>query len=751
MNTIQNTLSIGAVTFSSIFLTGCLEGFKAAPQVVTTTLSSTLEDQLGETPPSTEPPSTVNPPPATEPPPVVTIPDAEMYAMGKMLYQQNNCTVCHGALDVSNVRGVLITDFDQALLSVGQMSGLPFLSALDRQKIVFALNHLDPNAAGPTVPDPVQPNPPPVIPDPPPVANTSLTCTPGSDPGFTPGRRLSKLEYTNTLTDLLQDNSMLGRFDRVYGSYYLVGSLAPLMGSLPDDDQRTQFSRLDKTQSLTLLEGQFIVAQAAAKEIAHTSKLNRYAGSCAAVAAPTAACVNSFITSFGKRALRRPLKADEVVLYKNIYDQYGSSSPKSGFEAVLEAFLMSPQFLMIIEVEGPVVAGKPHLLQLTDYEIASRLSYMLMQTMPTASLFAAADAKKLTTDPAAYEAEVNKIMAPNPNNMAFGPSARSHPLMMSPMQRTYMDFYKEWLKIGATPRPEGSATMTAFMNVYGNNAFNWKNLDTDQDWAGVNSESNDFMFRLTFMENKKFSDLLTDDSAVLISQVASNYYQMGTVALDQQVRLPNRAGILTRAPFLTTGTDSTSPILRGAFIRRNLLCDNLPSPDPDALPDRSLESPEMHPDISTRDRYAAKTSGSSCIGCHSQINPLGFAFEDFDSLGRNRAALFEPVFKMVGDKVTLLNQIPVNARVNSLNFTNGDGLSVNGGVQLSHALAESEKANTCFVRQIFRYTASRMESEGDNCMMQKMYSEMNTANKGISGLIRSIPFHPHFKIRNKGN
>lgn len=689
------------------------------------------------------------PAPDAEPAPDTTVPEPTVSAaLGKTLWV-SNCMSCHGDLATTDKKDRTSTHLRSAFASYSSMFQFRSLSTDKVDSLVLAL------ATKPVTPPPSETpteTPPAPTPTPPPVVeNKAFTCVAGADPGVTPIRRLSKLEYINTLEALLKDGYLLGREDRTYANFGVIGKLAPLIEAIPEDDVSNQFSRLDTSLNLTALDGQHIVAQTAANEIANDSgRLQRYAGSCATQAAPTDACLTSFITSFGKKVYRRPLLASEVTELKAIYNTHKSESVRHGFAALFQAFFLAPQFLFIIEDQGTPVAGKSHILKLTDYEIASRLSYMLTQSMPSDSLFAAADAGLLSKDDAKYAQEVDKLFAANPNNMSSGIGKRSHPLMMTPLQRTYMQFYKEWMKIDKTPRPF-STFMSAFMNVYNNNRFNWKNLDTDSDWSPIATEAEDFVFRLTFIENKTFKDLLTDNSALLITDVARNYYQMpSTTPLDQLVTLPGRSGLLTRSPFLTTGTESTNPILRGVQIRRNILCDNLPSPNPDVLPERALDSPEVSPTVTTRERYHAKTSGVSCMGCHSQINALGFAFEDFDSLGRNRGHLFEPIFKLEGSTVKLIASLPVNAKVDSLNITPNDGLKANGGIELSRILSESEKANTCFVRKVYRFTTSRMEQPGDDCMMDKMYSEMKKSGGSILSLMRALPMHPNFKLRNVG-
>lgn len=655
---------------------------------------------------------------------------------GAQLYA-NNCAGCHNPLANSSKLGKNASQITSAISVIPQMT---YLSTLSASQITAIANALAPASPPPATP----------------VPNTKLTCVSGSDPAVKPMRRMTKTEYINTLVMLLKDYHLLSINNNNVNEPYLRGMVTTIIGSFPDDDIQPYFSRLDHKLSSAHAEGQLILSYSLAKQMAQSGRLAKYATSCAEAASPTATCVTNFITNFGKRAYRRPLKSEEISDLKGIYDEFSVTSARDGFEAVFGAFLISPQFLMIMEGEGTPVPGKPHLLQLTDYELASRLSYTLTESMPSDELFAAADAGKLTSSTADFAAQIASMMATTPRAYTDGYySVRTRQHLLTPFQRSIMGFYNEWLNVRKVEFPtKTSDAFEQFKSIYKNDLLAWKDFDTPSDWFKLTQEPEDFVFRMTFEENKKFSDLMTNNTMVAIpgSSVLKYYLIPSTMPAAQLIQLPNRAGLLTRLGFLTMGTESSSPILRGALIRRKVLCDDLPSPDPDNLPDRSLASTEDDPNSTTRQRYAAKTSGGACIGCHSQINPLGFAMEDFDSLGRHRGGSFEPVFKTGSDgKATLLSKLPVDAAVSSLNLTPNDNISVNGGVELSHALAASEKANTCFVRQIYRYSNAHLESQGDNCIMTSMYNEMNKPGGGIMDLIKAMVSHPHFKQKNIGN
>src|SRR6185436_9585692 len=118
-----------------------------------------------------------------------------------------------------------------------------------------------------------------------------------------------------------------------------------------------------------------------------------------------------------------------------------------------------------------------------------------------------------------------------------------------------------------------------------------------------------------------------------------------------------RAGLLTRALFLSTGTANTRPIMKGVFVRTNVLCDTIPPPPPGA----NAKPPELGPNMTTRESVEAITEmpKTTCAGCHANlINPLGYATEDFDALGRFRSAqrLFDGSGAETGTK-------PIDTRV----------------------------------------------------------------------------------------
>jgi hypothetical protein len=173
-----------------------------------------------------------------------------------------------------------------------------------------------------------------------------------------------------------------------------------------------------------------------------------------------------------------------------------------------------------------------------------------------------------------------------------------------------------------------------------------------------------------------------------------------------------RPGLLTRALFLSTGTANTRPIMKGVFVRTNILCDTIPPPPPGA----NAKPPELGPNMTTRESVEALTEmpGTICASCHGPaINPLGFATEGFDSLGRFRTAqrLFDASGTETGTKAVNTMTVP------QVNY--GDTASISTPAELMSLMLTSGKVEACLARNFFRYTYGRWEdTTTDGCALE---------------------------------
>ncbi len=193
-----------------------------------------------------------------------------------------------------------------------------------------------------------------------------------------------------------------------------------------------------------------------------------------------------------------------------------------------------------------------------------------------------------------------------------------------------------------------------------------------------------------------------------------------------------RAGILGHGSVLavTSHSDQTSPVRRGLFVRRRLLCQDLPPPPPD-IPG----VPEVDPTATTRERFRMHSDDPACRSCHQYTDALGFGLETFDPIGRWRDTE---------------NGAPIDPS-GELNDVNGLGTDTRTTFQtlpeLADALAESEAARSCFVRQTYRWARGFRETLANRCA--RLWIERRFAESGgdIKELLVAIVLSPDFVVR----
>jgi hypothetical protein len=211
----------------------------------------------------------------------------------------------------------------------------------------------------------------------------------------------------------------------------------------------------------------------------------------------------------------------------------------------------------------------------------------------------------------------------------------------------------------------------------------------------------------------------------------------------QLVHLPpgQRSGLLTRAAFLVSGSTQTNPVVRGVKIRRSFLCDNLPPPPASIA--NMLRLPAADPNLTTRQRFEQKTADPFCMACHSQINPLGFALENFDGLGRFRTA--EKIYDDNGQFLSEKSIDPVVAPY----ILSGDARTSTSPVEFDQILASSGKAQKCFVRKYFEFTYRQApDLERDGCALESLRQNLTGPEGSLKKMFLSVARSPAFKLRN---
>ncbi len=452
------------------------------------------------------------------------------------------------------------------------------------------------------------------------------------------------------------------------------------------------FSSASDTQVVTSVYAEEALAAARRLAAAATSDLPALLGCDPAAAA----CAGQFVRSFGARAFRRPLSDAEVARYTALYS--GRGDAKKGAAAVVTAMLASPAFLYRAEIGERQADGT---YKLGGFEVASALSYFAWGTMPDAALFEAARRGDLG-GAAGIERELRRLLA----------DPRARPQVGR--------FALEWLGaekvLGAQKNP---ALYPDF---------------TDGLKASLAEETRRFVAHVIFDSTHTFGELLTADYT-LLDGAAARHYGLPAPASDWD-KVPygdgRRAGLLGHASILasTAHSDQSSPIQRGLFVRRALLCEPLPPPPPNAG-----GVPPVDPGATTRERFRMHTASEFCRSCHQYIDPVGFGFERFDAVGRWRETENGRPIDASGD-MTDVEQLGA-----------GTHAPFDGLPQLARTIADSRAAKACFAKKAHEFAHGASLTAGDTCTLEPVLARFAESNWDLRELLVAIALAPDFVRR----
>jgi hypothetical protein len=363
------------------------------------------------------------------------------------------------------------------------------------------------------------------------------------------------------------------------------------------------------------------------------------------------ACKDEFISSMISKAFRRPAVAEDLTRYASVFDAGGSDGDATlGFRSVLQALLTSPFFLYRTEV-GDVTAAPSVSFRLTDYEVASLLSYSLLGQPPTPELWAAAARGELL-NPASLQLEVDALL--------------EQPAAMEQLNR----FLHQWLKL------QNFSGITKFETAF-------------PGYAGVKDamlqEAKAFFMQVGLRGT--LASLLT--TPVPATGALQQFYGSDPTAPAGSVHV----GILGLGATLSlyAKANRSSPTQRGLFVRERLLCQHVSFP-PIPVPDLS-KTEQRSGAKTTRELYEQHASDALCKGCHQLLDPIGFNFEGFDGAGRFRS---------------LENGVPIDTS-GSLTNTDVNG-SFTSSAELAQALADSDWVRECAAIQAYRFYFGQVES-----------------------------------------
>lgn len=530
-----------------------------------------------------------------------------------------------------------------------------------------------------------------------------------------PMRRLSRREYANSLRDVLRAQTNDATAATV------MASAAQALDSIPSDSisKQAPFTRMDQAVSQAHVEAYFKIAEQVASALTSSdARLREILGSCSTASGEAATqCIDSFIETFGKRVLRHPLSATEKAFYRDVYATTNRVD-KAGVADVIAVLLTSPSFVYQIEFGDRSVEGKDGLYQLTNHEIAARLSYQFWQSAPDDALLRAADRGELVTDEG-FE------------------NALDHVLQSERAADALELFAREWFGLDAM-RPLDSLVGDPVFEAFAGDDLPGPDLKED-----AIKEFTESLRYHAFVKDEPLREWVESPYSFARTEELARIY--GTHVWDGQNEPPlfpdgERAGALTRVALLATGSANTRPIMKGVTIRERMLCDHLASPPANA----GKNPPDLSDSFTTREVVTALTEepGGSCAGCHvSQINPLGFATENYDSLGRLRDK--QKLFSETGE---LLSERPVDtASVPEVWL--GDKTPSEGPQDLLQMVTDSGKVEACFARQFVRFSQARAEDEAvDGCALEAVRSSLANGESVVVAL-RKVALLPSFRQR----
>ena len=495
-----------------------------------------------------------------------------------------------------------------------------------------------------------------------------------------PIRRLSREEIGNSIESLL-------------------GLRAEAAAQIPADKQDHAFDRVAQSQTVTVahLEAFAAIADELAMVLTPT-RLGAIVPACGGtlgadgppLAQSRRACIEGLIDTVGRRAFRRPMLAAKRAELLALYDAAGAYA--DGLRLVLQAIFAAPEFLYVIEAGRPV-AGQPGVFALTDHEIATRLSLMVCETVPDAPLLQAADAGQLNK-PDQIAAHAERL---------FGSACA---------RRTVARFFRQWLNV------ERLSALVRDPVVYP--------LWNDALAQAMLREQEAFVQHVTFDAKGTLQDLFTASYSFVDRTLAPLYGLTSAATTPTRTELPDsRRGLLTQPGVLaaTSHARESSPVLRGVFVLERLLCRDIPAPPKDL----DLKAPAEDPSKTGRNRWQRHSADPACAGCHTLIDPVGFAMEDFDGIGQHRTT-------DNGQSVDTSGAVP------ALSLPAGQ---ISGAAALSRALADNPELASCFARQWFRFGLGRLDGPADARAVHELTAQLS-ARKSLAqmmtSLVASFPF-----------
>jgi hypothetical protein len=417
-------------------------------------------------------------------------------------------------------------------------------------------------------------------------------------------------------------------------------------------------------------------------------------------------CLTQTIQAFGRQAFRRPLTSDEVTRFQAIGQGTPAGTPAEVAEATLLAFLSSPSFLLLPEMStAPDPSGQA--IQLSSYEVATRLSYMLWGTVADATLSTAADNNQLQTKDQ-IAAQAQRMIAVRAKTAPLVSSFHSHWVQMD-------NANQHWWKI------DHDTTKFPLYAAAAKPSFQSELDDFFAEVAYTNGS-----FKDLFLSNIGF---VNKDNAAIYGLDASQY---GTSLTKVQLDPTQRPGFMTRVGFLSSYSHNTetAPILRGAFITVYMVGVD---PGPPLAGATMLQPPAGNYTTNREKTDALVNMASSCMGCHTNIiNPPGYVLENFDGIGK-----WQTVDQLSG---------PIDATA-TVDFGNGNRQRITSVQQLMQQIAQVPKAQQSYAQSWVAYAFGRAPNPNDQCIADQLGAKLSQDGYPILNILADLTQADSFRLR----
>jgi hypothetical protein len=417
-------------------------------------------------------------------------------------------------------------------------------------------------------------------------------------------------------------------------------------------------------------------------------------------------CAEQILSSVARRAFRRPVTKTDMAAPMALYREERSAggSFDAGIRTGLARILTSPSFLFRSEGDAPnLPPGTPH--RITDLELASRLSFFLWSSIPDDELLNLAVAGRLRA-PGVLDAQARRMMA----------DSRADAMITA--------FTGQWLQLRNLDK------VTPDLLLF---------PDFDDNVRQALRRETELLFAAIVRENRSVLDLLEADYTFVNERLARHYGMPGVYGSHFRrvpVIDPNRRGLLGHGSILsmTAVATRTSPVLRGKYIISNLL-NTPPLPPPAVVPDLEESAHKDRPST-VREQLERHRANPVCASCHRNIDPVGFALENFDAVGQWRTATREG--------------LPIDAA-----GMLADGTKVDGPVALRKALlARPDVFVGTVTEKLLIYALGRGLEPVDMPVVRRVVrgaAPRNYAMQSIVlGIVNSAPFQMRTKLTDNG-